>query len=284
MAVSRIVNTSFWTDSKVSDMTPEDRYFMLYLLTNPQTSQLGIYELNRKRAAFEMGYSIEAVVSLLDRFENKYGIIKCSKTTNEIAIKNYLIYSIIKGGKPVLDCLEKELKQVKDTSLISYIFSYLHNKQNLNETVKLFINNNINNYHTYENINDNDNDNDNDVSSRRYVHESSTNRPRIVHESLEDEKPKRVRKKKEFTPPTLDEVKAYAISRNSIVDPVKFFDYYNAGNWVDSKGEPVRNWKQKFITWEGRDKDKHSSPNNQKQSKIAQSQKVLEMWKNECGN
>jgi len=60
------------------------------------------------------------------------------------------------------------------------------------------------------------------------------------------------RDKRNFTPPTFDDVSAYCKERNSSVDPKKFFDYFNAGNWIDSKGNPVRNWKQKIITWEGR--------------------------------
>lgn len=55
---------------------------------------------------------------------------------------------------------------------------------------------------------------------------------------------------KSFTPPTLDEVKAYAASRKSSVNPVAFYDYYDAGEWKDAKGQPVKSWKQKFITWE----------------------------------
>lgn len=57
-------------------------------------------------------------------------------------------------------------------------------------------------------------------------------------------------KKKTFTPPTLDEVTEYAASRNSPVDPVQFWEYFNSGNWVDAKGQPVKSWKQKFLTWE----------------------------------
>ena len=59
-------------------------------------------------------------------------------------------------------------------------------------------------------------------------------------------------KRKRFTPPTLDEVKEYAHQRGDKVDPVKFFEYYTEGNWVDAKGQPVKNWKQKMITWESR--------------------------------
>jgi predicted phage replisome organizer len=58
------------------------------------------------------------------------------------------------------------------------------------------------------------------------------------------------KKSKSFVPPTLEEVKAYCKERNSSVDPNHFFEYFDVGKWIDSKGEPVRNWKQKLITWE----------------------------------
>ena len=162
--VKRIVNTSFWEDEKVVNLfSPEDKYFMLYLLTNPHTSQLGIYRLVPKVAAFELGYSIEAVVVLLERFEKKYGIIKYSKETSEIAIKNYLKHSIIKGGKPVMDCLLKDESKVKDKSLLGYIYNSISNTDTLNITVKEYI----------DHINNNDNDNE------RFVNES-------YHESSDD--------------------------------------------------------------------------------------------------
>lgn len=59
-------------------------------------------------------------------------------------------------------------------------------------------------------------------------------------------------KRKRFTPPTLEEVQDYCKERNNNVDAKKFFEYYNAGNWKDSKGNSVKNWKQKLITWENK--------------------------------
>ncbi len=53
-----------------------------------------------------------------------------------------------------------------------------------------------------------------------------------------------------FTPPTLSEIADYCRSRQNNVDPKRFFDYFSAGNWKDSKGNAVKNWKQKIITWE----------------------------------
>ena len=60
---------------------------------------------------------------------------------------------------------------------------------------------------------------------------------------------------KRFTPPTLEEVEAYCKERKNNVDAKKFFDFYDAAEWVDSKGTPVKNWKQKVITWENSRKD-----------------------------
>ena len=60
---------------------------------------------------------------------------------------------------------------------------------------------------------------------------------------------------KRFTKPTLEEVQAYCQERNNSVDAKAFFDYYETGNWKDAKGKPVRNWKQKVITWERTEKN-----------------------------
>ena len=59
------------------------------------------------------------------------------------------------------------------------------------------------------------------------------------------------RESKPFVPPTLEDVEAYCKKRNNSVDAKRFYDFFEASDWVDSKGNPVRNWKQKIITWEG---------------------------------
>ena len=66
---------------------------------------------------------------------------------------------------------------------------------------------------------------------------------------------KRRKKSKDFTPPTLEEVEAYCKSRNNNVDAKRFFDFFDSADWVDSKGNKVRNWKQKVITWESYNKE-----------------------------
>ena len=173
MGIKRVVDTEFWTDDKVIEMfSPEDKLFMLYLMTNPHTTQLGIYALSKKVMAFETGYSTDTISVLLDRFETKYDLIKYSNETKELAIKNYLRHSIIKGGKPVEDLLTKEISKVKDKSLLQYVFDGISNFDNLNGTVVVILP--LLNQKENDNDKDNGNENDNDVSYHDSCNDSST--------------------------------------------------------------------------------------------------------------
>ncbi|HRT39686.1 MAG TPA: hypothetical protein P5213_09535, partial [Rectinema sp.] len=92
MAEWRKVHTRFWRDPEVLDMTPEDKLFYLYLLTNPNTTACGCYELPPKLAAAEMGYSIDTVNQLIERFI-KYKKILYDPETREVLILNWLHYN-----------------------------------------------------------------------------------------------------------------------------------------------------------------------------------------------
>lgn len=173
MAVKRIVDTSFWTDGKVDEFSPEDKYFLLYLLTNPFARQLGIYEISIKQAAFQMGYSVDAFNVLLDRFETKYQMVVYSKETSEIAILNFLRHSIVKGGKPVEDCIRQDMQRVKNRKLIDLVFTRLHGRDDLNVTVKKIVDAYINE-NGIDNDNDNDDDNDDDSTGHDSPDESFT--------------------------------------------------------------------------------------------------------------
>lgn len=56
-----------------------------------------------------------------------------------------------------------------------------------------------------------------------------------------------------YIAPTLEEIQAYCKQRNNNVDAQRFYDYYTRNDWKDSKGNKVKNWKQKVITWEKHD-------------------------------
>lgn len=231
-SIKRIVDTGFWSDEKVMNFSPEDKYFWLFLLTNEYTTQLGIYYLPIKKAALDLGYSVETIEILLDRFENKYGLIKYSSLTDEVAINNYLLYSIVKGGKPVYDCLIKEQSQVKDKSLLEHIYNHLSNKDINNSTVLDY----INNLSIY--INDNDNDNERIVGTNR---------------GYESSKPKKEKPQRNIIPPKLEWVEEYCRSRNNKVNAQRFVDFYTTKDWFVGKTK-MKDWEAAVRTWENRDK------------------------------
>lgn len=166
MGIKRVVDTDFWTDEKVEQFTPEEKYFWVYLLTNSYTRQLGIYHITKKQMAFQLGYDIDTVSKLLDRFENEHHMIRF--IDSEVAIKNSLKYSIVKGGKPVEDCLIADLKKVKHKELVDWVFD---NLEEPNATVKKVMQ--IWKERTKE-INDNDNDNDSIVNVSSTIRNDGT--------------------------------------------------------------------------------------------------------------
>ena len=191
MGIKRIVDTSFWTDGKMDDFSPEDRYFYLYLMSNPFSTQLGIYEISIKQVAFQLGYSMHVVKVMLERFQNKYGLFFYDTKTIEIAIKNYLRHSIVKGGAPVRDCLIREIKKVKNKDLIDKVFEHIKDDTSLNETVR----NLVEEYEKigialrYSNYNEKGNDNENEVSSYDSRNDSGNKTSRSGKRELdEDEK------------------------------------------------------------------------------------------------
>lgn len=67
--------------------------------------------------------------------------------------------------------------------------------------------------------------------------------------------------RKKFIPPSLDEVEQYVEENGMVIDAKYFFDFYAAGEWHDSSGKPVQNWKQKALTWNRREqKERKSKP------------------------
>ncbi|WML49144.1 DnaD domain protein [Neobacillus sp. PS3-34] len=138
MAKYRMVRTEFWKNPIVlEEMTPEDKYFYLYLLTNPNTTQIGIYRITKKQMAFDLGYSIESVHALMDRFIEHHKLIRYNPETRELAIKYWGKDNLDKGGKPVMDCITSELKEVEDRSLILYVSESIQ-KQDIHSLYESF--------------------------------------------------------------------------------------------------------------------------------------------------
>src|SRR5690554_6152385 len=136
MAKYRYVYCEFWEDPDMLEYTPEEKYFYLYLLTNPHTTQCGIYEISIKQMAFETGYNRDTIHKLIERFANEHKKIKYSNKTNEMAVINWGKYNLKNSGTPIIDCIKQELPKVKDKALLNEVM----NNISTNKIKALYIN------------------------------------------------------------------------------------------------------------------------------------------------
>lgn len=133
MAVYRNVSLSFWTDPKIDDhFTPEDKYFYLYLLTNPHTNLLGCYEISFKQMERETGYNIDTVNRLLTRMELEHDVIRFDRNTHEVLVLNWHKYNWTASDK-VIKAVEYGIPAVKSAAFQNF----LRNTLNGDDTVSI---------------------------------------------------------------------------------------------------------------------------------------------------
>ncbi|MCI0765511.1 DnaD domain protein [Bacillus sp. TL12] len=116
MGVYRSVQVNFWQDEFVLDLTPEERYFYMYLLTCSKTRQCGIYPLPLRLVEVETGYNRETVEKLLQRFVT-YGKILYDVNTKELYVLNWLRYNPVTNTN-IEKCVLRELKTVKNSEFV----------------------------------------------------------------------------------------------------------------------------------------------------------------------
>ena len=87
------------------------------------------------------------------------------------------------------------------------------------------------------------------------INQPATNQQLTTTNKDKKEDKDKDKERRRFTPPSLLQVKDYVRKGNYGVDPDFFYKFFNESGWVDSRGNKVKNWKQKIITW-----DKHKKP------------------------
>lgn len=261
MALYRNVSMNFWTDSKVDDeFTPEEKYFMLYLLTNPHTNILGCYEISMKQMERETGYNMDTINRLLGRMQDTHGVIRYDAATKEILIVHWHKYNWQKSDK-VLKALVDAASCIKSASFKKYIADtvYIRYGYRMDITTVIAIESD-----TVLDSESMDADEPRQTLAPEQPVEKSVEKP------VENSKPK-----KRFVPPTVEEVAAYCAERQNGVNPQRFVDFYTANGWTQGKGKPIKDWQAAVRTWEQRDgysqargMPTHSSINMQDVGKI----------------
>jgi len=121
MAVYRNVHISFWQDEDMLELTPEQKYFYLYLMTNSKTNQSGCYKISKKVMQFETGYNIDTLSKLLGYFVDTEKIGYC-KDTQEIIIYNWLKYNW-SSSPQVISCIVNNIKEIENTEFREWLIN-----------------------------------------------------------------------------------------------------------------------------------------------------------------
>ena len=120
MAKYRQLYTEFWSDSFVLELTPEEKYFYLYLISNSKTTQCGIYEISKRIIETETGYNRDTVEKLIKRFCDYNKILYCDDT-KELMIINWIKYNT-PNNVNAIKCVHKELSKVKHKEFLKILF------------------------------------------------------------------------------------------------------------------------------------------------------------------
>lgn len=238
----RNISLTFWTDSKIDDeFTPEDKYFYLYLLTNPHTSICGCYEISMKQMERETGYNADTCYRLLDRMERVHNVIRYSRITKEVLILNWHKYNWTKSEK-LVKAIESVSNYIKNDKYREYI------KNILKDNIIIDIETETESDSDTESDTESDSDSESDVCiGYRYRIDTVSET-----EAEPNTAPQLKVALKRFIPPTVEDVRAYCLETGKPIDAEAFVDFYSSKGWKVGSS-PMKDWKAAVRNWRKRD-------------------------------
>lgn len=147
MSKHRVVKSDFWVDDYIEGLTVFQRYFFLYLLTNPNTNILGIYQTTLNRMCFETGLEENQINDCLLKFSNDD---KVHFISNHILMVNFqrhqnpsgtMKHGIIKLinslPKEVIDFIYSKKSRIYDRLYIGYLIDYIYPNDRININIDI---------------------------------------------------------------------------------------------------------------------------------------------------
>lgn len=282
MALTRTIQLSFWTDSKVVDeFTPEDRYFYLYLMTNPHTNVCGCYEISMKQMSDETGYTKETVEKLLDRMMMVHRVICFNRGTREILLINWSKYNWTQSDKFRV-AVAREIERVKDVEFRHFLEDLYNEVDTVSIRYPYGMDTSFSLYsNTLNNINSLSNNNLNKIdTNNNFINMQDNNLSedyKALHGNTHVTHVKRT--SVTFTPPTLAEVQNYCHEKGfTNVDAERFIDFYESKGWMVGRNK-MKDWKASVRNWE-RDKRSKKNSTGSADSLQKKHEDFMEMWRN----
>jgi hypothetical protein len=129
----RMIDTDLWNDDDIiADFTAEDKYFWLYLLTNPHNNICGVLKYSPALMARDMGLHKDTIINLLYRFERVHHRLYVDRDTNEILILNWSKYNWTKS-EDFLKTIQKKLVEIRSLDIQNILIEKI--KEKLDKTV-----------------------------------------------------------------------------------------------------------------------------------------------------
>jgi len=206
----RSVNTKFWDDSFIQELNPSEKLLFLYLLTNPLTNILGIYEISIRRISFDTGLNKEIISKGLERFEK---VQKAFYIDEFVILPNFLKNQKLNANMKIG---------------VSKIFNELPNnlKERLLENDKTTVSNDSKGFEVVLN------------SLLKYEIEIE----KEIESEIEIESGNNIPTLKEFTNYALENEKDLNIKKVELK-----YKAWKENGWKDGNGKKIQNWKTKLL-------------------------------------
>ena len=119
--------SDIWCWPDFADLTPEDRYYLLYLHLNPHVTVCGCYPLTRRLAAAESGYNDETSDKILTRLVEAGGWVELDVDTREILLLRWkeLNPGFFATNSKTYTSLVKHLEKIKSDRLCTIVRSWM---------------------------------------------------------------------------------------------------------------------------------------------------------------
>lgn len=114
MTKNRIINTRFWDDNYILELSTIEKLLFIYLFTNSNNNIAGIYEISYKKIALETDIDIKKIKEIIAKFEAdkkivyRHGVIILCNSIKHQSINP----SVASGIKTIYDSLNQELQEL----------------------------------------------------------------------------------------------------------------------------------------------------------------------------
>lgn len=134
MIKTRAIDVSFWNDEFITNLSPLEKYFYSYLITNPRVSKCGIYKLDITSASKELSVDEELVVKMLGFFQS-CGKLIYAGDTDEIFLINGYKYNMSQLDSKECNIVNMELKAIRSSMLKRLFYGICKDKCSMGQEV-----------------------------------------------------------------------------------------------------------------------------------------------------